>query len=219
MPSEGNRLLYWLGLTAVVLAVPILPFVGFGESLESRITGWLDAALPPATVAAMVIGLLAADILLPVPSSVVSTFAGRMLGFWEGAAASWCGMTIGAMIGFWLVRLLGRPLARRLSSEEEIRRLDALAARYGVFVLVLTRPLPVLAEAGVVLMGTTRLSGWRFLGAVGLSNLGIAAVYAALGDRVPLPAALAASLALPLLAGGIARWCWPSAPRDSGQTP
>ena len=208
MKSEGQHLFRLLLLVAIVLAIPILPFLGFGEALEARMTGWLSDTLPPTTVTILVIGLLASDIFLPVPSSVVSTFAGKMLGFWAGTAATWCGLTSGAVFAFWLVRVCGRPLAKRLSSDEELARMDALAARFGVLVLVLTRPVPVLAEASVLLMGTTRLAWWRFLLAVGLSNLGLAAVYALLGDRVQLPYAAAAALALPLLAAAIARWCW-----------
>jgi len=204
-------------LIAAVLAVPIVPFLFFGEALEARITGWLDSALSPSTVAIAVVGLLSSDILLPVPSSVVSTLAGRVLGFWTGTGASWCGMTAGAAIAFWLVRVFGRPLARRLSSDEELARTDALATRWGVLVLVLARPIPVLAEASVLLMGTTRLAWWRFLVAVGLSNFGIAAAYAALGDRVQLPIAIAASIALPLLAAALARWLWPGGQESDGQ--
>jgi len=177
--------------------------------MESQITGRLDASLPPSVVAALVIGLLAADIFLPVPSSIVSTFAGKMLGFWAGTAASWCGMTIGAVLAFWLVRMFGRPLVRRLSDEEELARMDAMANRYGVLVLVLARPVPVIAEASVLLMGTMRLGWWQLLIAVGLSNLGIAAIYAALGDRAQLPIALVASIAIPSVATLIARWFWP----------
>jgi uncharacterized membrane protein YdjX (TVP38/TMEM64 family) len=210
LKSTASSLWPPLLLIAIVLAIPILPFLGFGETLEARMTGWLSGTLPPATVAWLVIGLLASDIFLPVPSSVVSTFAGKMLGFWAGTAATWCGLTAGAALAFWLVRWCGRPLAKRLSSEESLRQTDQLAARYGVLVLVLARPVPVFAEASVLLMGTTRLAWWRFLLAVGLSNLGVAAAYAALGDRVQLPVAMAASIALPLLAAAIARWCWPS---------
>lgn len=210
MKPEGKRLIRLFVLIAVVLAIPIVPFLGFGESLEAQITGWLDSTLPAGTAVLVVVGLLAGDVVLPVPSSVVSTFAGKVLGFWGGAAASWFGMTLGALLAFWLVRLFGRPLAERLSAEEELARMDTLAGRFGVLVLVLARPVPVLAEASVVLMGTTRLSWRRFLLAVSLSNLGIAAAYAALGNRVQMSVALAASVALPLLAAAIARWFWPS---------
>jgi uncharacterized membrane protein YdjX (TVP38/TMEM64 family) len=143
---------------AVALAIPILPFLGFGESAESHITNWLDTSLSHGAAAALVIGLLATDIVLPVPSSVVSMFAGTMLGFWVGTVASWCGMTVGAALAFGLVRVFGRPLARRLSTEEELVRMDRLADRYGVLILVLMRPIPVLAEASVLLMGLMRLS-------------------------------------------------------------
>ena len=56
----------------------------------------------------------------------------------------------------------------------------------------------------MLLMGTTRLAWWRFSIAAGLSNFGIAAAYAALGNRVQLPVAIAASIALPLLTAVIA---------------
>lgn len=216
MRTQRKRLWHWLLIIATVLAVPIVPFVVFGDSLESQVGDWLDDSLPPQAAALLVFGLLAGDIFLPIPSSVVSTFAGRMLGFWGGTAASWCGMTAGAAVAFALVRVFGRPLAKRFSSDEELARVDTLAARLGVFVLVLARPVPVFAEASVLLMGTTRLSWWKFFGAVSLSNLGIAAAYAALGEQVQLPAALAAAIAIPLLAAAAARWWWPKADERDG---
>jgi uncharacterized membrane protein YdjX (TVP38/TMEM64 family) len=208
MNSEKKIVYRWLVLIAVVLAIPILPFLGFGDSLENRISSWLDGSLPPAWAATLVVGLLASDILLPVPSSVVSTFAGKVLGFWGGTAASWCGMTMGAALAFGLVRRFGRPLAKRLAGEEELIRMDELADRYGVFLLALMRPIPVLAEASVLFMGVVRLGWRRFLLAICLSNLGIAAAYSALGDRVRFSIALAASLAVPLLAALVARLVW-----------
>lgn len=193
-------------LIAVMLAIPILPFLAFGDSAESRIASWLDRSPSPGVSATMVIGLLASDIFLPVPSSLVSTFAGKMLGFWMGTAASWCGMTAGTALAFWLVHMFGRPLAQRLSSEEELHRMNAMVKRYGVFILVLMRPIPVFAEASVLMMGTMRLSWWRFWVAVGFSNFGIAAAYAAMGDCIQLPVAIAASLAVPFVIIMLARW-------------
>jgi uncharacterized membrane protein YdjX (TVP38/TMEM64 family) len=217
--SQGKSFLR-LGLwIVVILAIPILPFVGLGEAMEQQFTSWLDAALPPGPVAILVIGLLAADIFLPVPSSVVITFSGKMLGFWGGMGASWLGMTVGAVIAFGLARALGRPVVQRFAAADEIEQVDAMAAHVGLLVLALTRPVPILAEASVLLMGTTRLAWWRFLVVVSLSNLGIAAVYAALGDSVKPPIALAASIALPLVAGGIARLLWPETQRTAKADP
>jgi uncharacterized membrane protein YdjX (TVP38/TMEM64 family) len=209
--AKNHRLFRWILLIAAALAVPILPFLMFGESAESQMASWLDLSDSPGTAAALVIGLLAGDIFLPVPSSLVNTFAGKALGFWLGTAASWCGMTIGTSAAYWLVRWLGRPLARRLSSEEELARMDALANRHGILILILARPIPVLAEASVLVMGTMRIGWWRFFAAVGLSNLGIAAAYAALGERVQLPIAIAAAFAVPLIFAAVARCFVPGA--------
>ncbi|MEN6498492.1 MAG: VTT domain-containing protein [Thermoguttaceae bacterium] len=195
-------------LIAVVLAIPIVPFMAFGPSLEERIEREIRTALAPETVALMVVGLLAVDIFLPIPSSVVSTVAGSVLGFGLGTAASWLGMTLGAGGAFLLARLLGRSLALRFSNAEDLGRIDVLSARYGPMVLVLARPVPILAEASVLFLGATRLSWSRFLVPIALSNLGIAAAYAALGELVQLPVALAASIALPLVLTALARWGW-----------
>ena len=202
-------LLFPILLVAVVLAVPILPFLGFGGALEQCIASWLDPAPSRAIVAALTVGLLAVDVYLPIPSSVVSTSAAALLGFWLGTAASWVGMTLGGIAGFLPARLLGRWAAVRLSNTAELDRIDRLSRRFGPLVIVLTRPIPVLAEASVLALGTTDLPWSRFLVPLMLSNLGIAAVYSALGHLVRLPIALAASIAIPLLALIVARKIWP----------
>ena len=197
-------------LIAVVLAIPIVPFLGFGAWMEHRVETWLHDVLSPGAVATLAFGLLATDVFLPVPSSVVSTVAGEVLGFWKATAVSWLGMTVGAALGFGLARWFGRPLALRFAGREELEKIDAASDRLGPLVLVLARPVPVLAEASVLLFGTTRLSWWWFLVPVALSNLGIAAVYSALGDLVAFWIALPASVALPLLAATMAGRFWPA---------
>jgi uncharacterized membrane protein YdjX (TVP38/TMEM64 family) len=204
-----HRIFFWILLVAVAIAVPIVPFLLFGESAELQMSRWLDVSDSPKMAAALVVGLLAGDIFLPVPSSLVSTFAGKALGFWLGTVASWCGMTIGTSAAYWLVRWLGRPLARRFSSEEELARMDELANRHGLLILILARPVPVLAEASVLVIGTTQIGWWRFFAAVSLSNLGIAAGYAILGDRVQLPFAIAAAYVVPVVVTLVARWLLP----------
>lgn len=62
------------------------------------------------------------------------------------------------IIGF-LAGALSRPLARWLSSEEELARMDALANRHGILILILARPVPVFAEASILVMGTMQI-GW-----------------------------------------------------------
>jgi len=145
----------------------------------------------------------------------VSTFAGQRLGIVAGALASWIGMTLGAVAAFALARCFGKPLAERLAGPVELARMERLTDRHGTRLIVLTRALPVLAEASVLVMGAARLSWRKFLPAAMLSNLGLSAVYATCGALsreagIELTA-LIASIALPLLAAAIAKRYWPAA--------
>jgi membrane protein DedA with SNARE-associated domain len=197
-------------IIALVFAVPVVPFLLWGEQLERWLTTWLTP--PPAgqTIFWLTAAALSTDVFLPVPSSLISTLAGTALSIPLATLASWSGMTAAAILGFAVARAFGRPLAVRFSSEAELDRLDRLSERFGPRVLVLVRALPVLAEASVLLFGATRLTWRRFLPPVALANLGIAAAYSVLGyygrTQNMMPYVLAASIALPLLATTMVRW-------------
>ena len=100
-------------------------------------------------------------------------------------------------------------MAERLSSARDLSQMELWCARYGSGALVLTRALPLLAEATVLLVGLHRLSWRQFLPPVLLSNLGLACAYSLLGhlsaEHAWLPAALAISVALPLLLTALLR--------------
>jgi uncharacterized membrane protein YdjX (TVP38/TMEM64 family) len=203
-----------LKILVVILLIPIVPFLVFGGPWEAWVDSWKTS--PPSTplTAALIVGLLAADIFLPVPSSVLNTLAGSQLGVVGGTAASCLGMTIGAVVAFALAKRWGRPVALWFTREEDLRRLEQLAAVYGPAILVLFRALPVMAEASVLLVGLHNLAWRRFLPPVLLSNLGIGLAYAMFGELAGrnqwLPLALGIAVALPLLLIAVSRW-WFSA--------
>jgi uncharacterized membrane protein YdjX (TVP38/TMEM64 family) len=198
-------------LMAVVMLVPVLPFLAFGPQMEAWAKAWMKSPQSTPQAALAVVGLLSTDIFLPIPSSVVSTLGGWKLGVAAGTLASFVGLSIGAAIGFALAKRWGRPFARRFSREDELERSQRIAQKFGPAVLVLTRAVPVLAEASVLLMGVHNLSWRRFLPPVLLANLGIALAYSAFGRVAEqhgwLPLALAVAIALPVLFAALAeRW-------------
>jgi uncharacterized membrane protein YdjX (TVP38/TMEM64 family) len=189
-------------LISIVLAVPIVPLLIWGELFAGLVAQWQTAPPPQWMLAAAVIAILASDIVLPVPSGPVSTLAGAGLGAMWGTLACWLGMTIGATAAFALARRWGRPLAQRLAPAEDLARMSAACQRHDVWMLLATRPLPILAEACVLMCGTLQSSWPRFLAAVATSNLAIAAAYAAMGRYAIasgwLPLAVCVSLAVPV---------------------
>lgn len=202
----------------LVLLVPVLPFVLLGGQFENWLRGVAEDPPSVAATMALVIGLLSTDILLPIPSSVISTLSGWQLGWWLGTLATWIGMNLGAIIGFAMARRWGKPFALWFSKEEDLERMRIVSDRYGPFVLVLTRAMPVFAEATVLIAGIHQLAWRRFLPAVIFSNLGIALAYSAFGDFAEhhqwLPLALGIAIAIPVMVAAVAQRMMPKAEDD-----
>ncbi|MGD9100207.1 MAG: VTT domain-containing protein [Anaerolineae bacterium] len=172
----------WILLVAFTMAVILVPFLLFGAHIEAWTDDFVESASDQPAWVAMVLGsLLASDILIPTPSSLVSTAAGLILGFVQGTLVSWTAMTISCIIGFWIGAKFGRAVADRLVGRDELTRLENMSHRFGDWVIIVSRPVPVLAEASILFAGTSRMSLHRFLLLSALSNLGISAAYAAVG--------------------------------------
>jgi len=172
----------WILLAAIVLAVILLPFLAFGNQIESWAADFLHNSGARSGWTAVMVGLLLVlDIFLPIPSSIVSTGAGFLLGFIGGTAASFFGMTAGCLLGYAVGFSSRRVVALRLVGKEEMSRLENLFGRYGDWAMVIARPIPVLAEASVLFAGLGGMRLHRFLWISMLSNLGISAVYGAIG--------------------------------------
>lgn len=205
-----------LPLMCAVLLIPVLPFLLFGDQFDAAARKLAEKPPAAITTAVIVIGLLATDILLPIPSSVVITLAGWQLGQWIGALAAWIGLSVGAALGFAMAKRWGHSFARWFSKGTDLDTMKQLSDRYGPLILILTRAVPVFAEASVLMAGLHQMRWKRFLPPVLISNLGIAVAYAAFGTFAAkhqwLPLALTVSIALPVLFAAVAQRWLPQTP-------
>jgi uncharacterized membrane protein YdjX (TVP38/TMEM64 family) len=145
---------YWL-VTAVLVGSALALFAlgdAMGSSLltdplpSMRAAGWLAALIG--------VGLLVCDVALPVPSTVVMVAHGALFGLLPGAALSVLGGVGATVLGFAIGRR-GRGVVARLTTPRQRDRADRLLGRWGALAIVLTRPVPVLAETVAVLAGTS----------------------------------------------------------------
>ena len=175
---NGRRVAQVAPLILVVLAAIIIPFVLFGDQIETATLAWSETAATWGLAAGAVL-LLALDVLLPVPSSVVSLLAGQTLGPVLAAVIIWLGMTLGCLVGF----LVGRGLLKPLAS---FMRADASpgSGDWGWLALVLSRPVPVLAEASVLLAAARGAPFWPLMGVTALANIPVAVLYGYAGSRL-----------------------------------
>jgi uncharacterized membrane protein YdjX (TVP38/TMEM64 family) len=170
----------WLVVSAVLLAAILVPFVLF-EDWFNELAGHLMRREAPAwSVAGAIVGLLAADVFLPIPSSVVAVASGLLLDFWRGAAAVWAGMMAGCLFGYGF-GAGASAAARRFVGGAGMANAERLSTRYGDYAIILCRPVPVLAEASVIVAGIVRRPLGRFLNLTAWSNLGVAMGYSAIG--------------------------------------
>ena len=145
-------------------------------------------------------GLLVADVVLPVPSSGVMLTHGALFGVVVGSALSLLGSLGAFAVGFGLGRR-GSQAVGRLVSETERSHADRLLRSWGVLAIVVTRPVPILAETTAFVAGTSSL-GWRpSLVAALVGSLPAALLYAVAGALAASFATGAVVFALVILLG------------------
>jgi membrane protein DedA with SNARE-associated domain len=169
----------------VALLIPILPFAVIGELPGER---WLSATDHNARLfGATGATLLAGDVVLPIPSSIVGTLLGARLGFLPGWLWSWSGMVAGNLIGYGG----GRLLFARLRTE--VPQTPAL------LVLFASRPVPILAEAVCFAAGGARMAFLPFTATATAGNALYALVLAGNGATLLPDALIGPGLAIPML--------------------
>jgi uncharacterized membrane protein YdjX (TVP38/TMEM64 family) len=173
----------WITLTLVVVGVVVgsklLIENVLGFDLETIVTGWLANAGPRS--AAVIVLLLASDVVLPVPSSLVMVLSGAAFGVWWGALIALAGSILGEWLGFELVRKFGRGFAARFVGEDDFDRFSRLLDRHGALGVVLTRPLPIVMETMSVIAGLSQMRRATFLMASLIGTGPIVLVYAYAG--------------------------------------
>lgn len=169
-----------LAFFVLTLVIPLTGFLLLGESFESRVADVVRGLSSPAALASAVAGILAADLFLPVPSSVVLTYSGQTLGVFVATLAGTLGLTVSSEIGYWIGRVGGRT-ANRWLADEDLRGLQGRTHRSALWWIVLTRPIPLIAEAATIGAGLARLSHTAYLLTVVIANAWVCLIFSGLG--------------------------------------
>jgi uncharacterized membrane protein YdjX (TVP38/TMEM64 family) len=166
-------------VAAAVIGSKLLVENVLGIPMESLASRWLDqAGLGTAT---LIVVLLAADVALPIPSSLVMVLSGAAFGVLWGSLVALVGSIVGEWIGFELVRRYGRGVSKGIVGADEFERFSAFFERHGILAVMLTRPLPVVMETMSLVAGLSTMSRRAFLGASLAGTAPIVVVYAYAG--------------------------------------
>ncbi|HEY0378749.1 MAG TPA: VTT domain-containing protein [Pyrinomonadaceae bacterium] len=170
-------LLFVCGIMAFFLAL-FLVVEAFGVPILSDPSPWMRRG--GVLAAAAGVGLLVADVLLPVPSSLVMVAHGALFGVVVGTLLSLAGSLGAGLFGYWLGKRGGRLLERVLTQTER-EHADRLLKHWGALAIVVTRPVPILAETVAIMAGASSMGLGRVALAVVAGSLPPALVYALAG--------------------------------------
>lgn len=159
------------------MSLIIISFLIFSD-LEAYFTELLVSAQSRPLLYAWISSLiLIADILLPVPSSIVMYTNGFVLGTFTGTLVSWVALMIGAVIGYYL----GRFSAMGLKASSDSRS-GAVLTKYGALSILITRGIPVLSESLCFLYGYHRMPLKKYLLFNAIGYLPVSLLYALCGS-------------------------------------
>jgi uncharacterized membrane protein YdjX (TVP38/TMEM64 family) len=172
-------------ITAAAMAgLFCLPFVLWGQDFMLWFSG--DAAIAwirgqGSWGGLAVVGLLVADLFLPIPATPVMSAAGYLYGFWTGGILSALGSFAAGATGYLLCRGFGWGIAARLAGEKELSDHHTRFQRFGPWLVAASRLLPLLPEVVSCLAGLTRMPPRVFLSALTCGAVPVGFVYAGIG--------------------------------------
>ena len=181
MPPRRTLLRRYLLLVLamiVILGVLFAIVEALGVPLLTDPSPWLDRGGWVAV--AVGTGLLIVDVVLPVPSSVIMVANGAIFGIVVGSLLSLVGSVGAAMVGF-LIGRRGGALLNRIVTPAEVEQANRLLDRWGLLAIIVTRPIPLLAETMAIIAGTSRLEWRRVLVAVVAGAIPASILYAVTG--------------------------------------
>lgn len=173
---------YWITLLGISFFFLLLFGVAeiYKVPLLTDPSEWLNTkGVLPATLGVL---LLVADIWLPVPSSIIMTANGALFGVLIGTVLSIIGSLGASLVGFGMGRA-GSNMLRRLVTTTEYERSELLMKRWGITAILITRPVPILAETVAILAGASSLGWTRFTIASTLGIFPAAFLYALAGAK------------------------------------
>jgi len=174
-------------ITSIALcltAISVSTFLLWGESLDAVFSQeacvtWFQEIKPVAWAAA--IGLLVADLFLPIPSPGVIAALGSIYGIAGGAFFGAVGSVLSGLTAYGLARLAGRKGIRYIASEQESKRFGKFFDRWGGLGIIMSRMMPILPEVLCVLAGLAKMNFGRFFGALLLGSVPAAILFAWIG--------------------------------------
>lgn len=172
----------WISFITVIITTLILPLIFF----ETSFVKYGEMALKWAGenslyVSLVVISALTLDVFLPVPNGLTNTLAGISLGWAKASFVVWLGLNTGAILGYFVGRFAGRPIAKKIVGDKDLSKAEESAKNIDTLGLILARPVPAFAELSTLAAGMIKMPFKKFFYVIVITNIGVAIIFSGLG--------------------------------------
>jgi uncharacterized membrane protein YdjX (TVP38/TMEM64 family) len=132
------------------------------------------------------IALMAVQSMVPLVPGLAITITNAWIFGWQyGAAYSWIGALLGAMLDFGIARWYGRPVVERFVKARYLDMTDHFFQRYGILAVFITRLTPVVPFKVVSYgAGLTAMSPGRFVIATSIGQTPAIILYSILAQHL-----------------------------------
>lgn len=191
-------------LMALASAWWLLQVLGMPPDFSPEILSeWLKSQGAAGPLLLMLLMMIAV-VVGPIPTLPVSATAGLAFGLFAGTLIAATGALLGAMAAFWIARCLGREVICRQFPDNPVLTREG-SQRFLTIAILLTRLIPVFSFALISYgAGVTAIHAWRFAAATFIGMLPMTVVFAGLGNSFALNPALTVTAGLVIL--GVMMW-------------
>lgn len=125
------------------------------------------------------------SVVAPLPAFLITFANANLFGWWQGAILSWSSAMLGALICFFISRILGRDIVEKLTSKTGLDSIDRFFDRYGKHSILIARLLPFISfDIVSYAAGLTSMGFASFFIATGIGQLPATIIYSYVGGML-----------------------------------
>ncbi|MBZ9634408.1 TVP38/TMEM64 family protein [Clostridium sp. FP1] len=125
------------------------------------------------------------SVIAPLPAFIITFANAGLFGWVNGALLSWSSAMVGAILCFFIARLLGRDIVEKLTSKFALKSIDDFFERHGKYAILIARLLPFISfDIVSYAAGLTSMSFWSFFVATGIGQLPATIIYSYVGGML-----------------------------------
>ena len=125
------------------------------------------------------------SVVAPLPAFIITFANAGLFGWINGALLSWSSSMAGAVLCFFIARLMGRDIVEKLTSKFALKSIDEFFKKHGKYAILIARLLPFISfDIVSYAAGLTSMSFWSFFIATGIGQLPATIIYSYVGGML-----------------------------------